>query len=99
VCIPQPEVNYRANGRMPNSTVAASINPRSDGITVGNMMERGNWSLEPNEEVLRQNVDAAMKFFASMRAPSAPVGITRSNPPQSIPPVESFFESDWQEFL
>jgi D-amino-acid oxidase len=94
VCIPQPEVNYRANGRMPNSTVAASINPRSDGITVGNMMERGNWSLEPNEEVLRQNVDAAMKFFASMRAPSAPVGITRSNPPQTMPPLESFYELD-----
>jgi D-amino-acid oxidase len=91
VCIPQPEVNYRAMGHMPGSTVNATINPRSDGITVGNMMERGNWSLEPNEEVRKQNVDAAMRFFAAMRAPSAPVRITRSAPPQTIPPVESFF--------
>lgn len=66
VCIPQPEVNYRAFGR------DANINPRSDGITVGNMMERGNWSLEPNPDVIKQNVEAAMKFFAAMRAPSPP---------------------------
>ncbi len=71
VCIPQPEVNYRASGRLPNSTVNASINPRSDGITVGNMMERGNWSLDVNEEVRRQNVDAAIRFFGAMRKPGA----------------------------
>jgi len=28
VCVPQPEVNYRASGRMPGATVGASINPR-----------------------------------------------------------------------
>jgi D-amino-acid oxidase len=71
VCVPQPEVNYRAFGHMPNSAVAASINPRSDGIVVGNLMERGNWSLEPDQQVLRQNVEAAIQFFAAMRAPSA----------------------------
>jgi glycine/D-amino acid oxidase-like deaminating enzyme len=70
VCVPQPEVNYRASGHNPNSTVNASINPRRDGITVGNMMERGNWSLEVNEEVRKQNVEAAMTFFANMRAPA-----------------------------
>lgn len=64
VCIPQPEVNYRAFGR------DANINPRSDGITVGNMMERGNWSLEPNQDVIKRNVEAAMKFFAAMRTPA-----------------------------
>src|SRR2546426_12694418 len=26
VCVPQPEVTYRASGRLPNSTVNASIN-------------------------------------------------------------------------
>jgi D-amino-acid oxidase len=72
VCVPQPEVHYRASGRMPNSATAASINPRSDGIVVGNMMERGNWSLEPNEEVRQQNVDAAIRFFGAMRVPSGP---------------------------
>ncbi len=70
VCIPQPEVNYRASGPAADSRVTASINPRSDGITVGNMMERGNWSLDPNEEVRRQNVEAAMKFFGSMAVAS-----------------------------
>jgi hypothetical protein len=68
VCIPQPEVKYRAFGRPPNSPVAASINPRSDGIVVGNMMERGNWSLDPNPEVRQQNLDAAIQFFAAMLA-------------------------------
>ena len=70
VCIPRPEVKYRAFGGLPESTVAASINPRSDGIVIGNMMERGNWSLDPNPEVRQQNVDAAIRFFAAMRAPS-----------------------------
>jgi D-amino-acid oxidase len=94
VCVPQPEVNYRASGGLPNMAVGASINPRSDGITVGNMMERGNWSLEVNEEVRRQNVDAAIQFFAAMRAPSAPVRITRSAPPRTVPNLESFYGVD-----
>jgi glycine/D-amino acid oxidase-like deaminating enzyme len=71
--IPQPEVKDRAFGRLPNSTVAASISPRSDGIVIGNMMERGNWSLDPNPEVRQQNVDAAIRFFAAMRAQSGHV--------------------------
>ena len=70
VCVPQPEVNYRASGRLPNSDVVASISPRRDGILVGNLMDRGNWSLEPDQEVMRQNVEAAIRFFAAMRAPS-----------------------------
>jgi glycine/D-amino acid oxidase-like deaminating enzyme len=69
-CIPQPEVKYRVFGRLPNSKVAASISPRSDGIVVGNMMERGNWSLDLNAEVRQQNMDAAIQFFAAMRARS-----------------------------
>ena len=67
-CIPQSELKYRAFGRLPTSAVAASISPRSDGIGVGNMMERGNWSLDPNLEVRQQNMDAAIQFFAAMRA-------------------------------
>jgi hypothetical protein len=34
------------------------------------MMERGNWSLEPNLEVRQQNVDAAIQFFGAMGAHS-----------------------------
>jgi D-amino-acid oxidase len=90
VCIPQPEVHYRASGRLPNSTVNASINPRSDGLVIGNMQERGNWSLEPNEEVRQQNVGAAIAFFAGMRAPTRGI-LTRSGQPRSTPSLESFY--------
>jgi len=94
VCVPQPEVNYRANGHLANSTVNASINPRSDGIVVGNMMERGNWSLDINETVRQQNVDAAIKFFGGMRGTrGTPVQVTRSAPRQ-IPTLESFYGVD-----
>jgi D-amino-acid oxidase len=95
VCVPQPEVNYRASGRLPGSTVNASINPRSDGIVVGNMMDRGNWTLDINEEVRQQNVDAAIKFFAGMRGSSvAKPAMTTSNRPRLIPSLASFFGVD-----
>ena len=84
-CIPQPEVRYRASGRMPGSNVNASINPRSDGLCIGNMAERGNWSLEPNDEVRRQNVEAAMQFFGRMRPPSGPVAPPRESAARSVP--------------
>lgn len=90
VCVPQPEVNYRVSGRVANSSVAASINPRRDGLIIGNMQERGNWSLEPNEEVRRQNMDAAIQLVAAMRAPSGRAQLTKT-PPRSIPNLESFF--------
>ncbi|HYL34689.1 MAG TPA: FAD-dependent oxidoreductase [Bryobacteraceae bacterium] len=91
VCIPQPEVNYRASGRLPNSAVTASINPRSDGIVIGNMQERGNWSLEPDQEVRQQNVDAAIQFFSAMRPPADRVRLTKSGPPRVTPNLESFY--------
>jgi len=91
VCVPQPEVNYRVSGRVPNSSVYADINPRSDGIIIGNMHERGNWSLEPNVEVRQRNVDAAIQFAAATRAPSGRVQLTKSRPPKAIPNFESFF--------
>jgi D-amino-acid oxidase len=94
VCVPQPEVNYRASGRFADSAVGASMGPRSDGIIVGNMMERGNWSLEPNAEVRQKNVDAAIRFFAAMRAPSGPVGMSRSATPRTIPSLEGFYGLD-----
>ena len=74
----------------------ASINPRSDGIIVGNMMERGNWSLEPNPEVRQQNVDAAIKFFSAMRGGTGarPMMNTTRSAPRQIPSLESFFGVD-----
>ncbi len=92
VCVPQPEVQYRASGRLPDSPAMASINPRSDGIVIGNMMARDDWSLEPNDEVRRHNVDAAIGFFGAMRPPAGPVRMTRSgSPPRVIPGLESFY--------
>ena len=91
VCVPQPELNYRVNGRLPASAASASINPRNDGLIVGNMQERGNSSLEPNEEVRQRNMDAAIQFAAAMRAPSGRVQVTKSSPPRPVPSLESFF--------
>jgi D-amino-acid oxidase len=91
--VPQPEVDYRAGGPTP-SGVAATMNSRSDGIIVGNLQDPGNWSLEPDEEVRRRNVQAAIEFFASMRAPAPGVRLTRSEPPRVAPPVESFFDAE-----
>jgi hypothetical protein len=73
---------------------SASINPRTDGIVVGNMQERGNWSLEPNDQVRRQNVDAAIQFFGAMRAAPADVRLTQSGPPRDVPTLESFYGAE-----
>jgi D-amino-acid oxidase len=90
VMVPQPEVHYRAGGRTPNGG-NASMNPRSDGIVVGNLQDRGNWSLDVDEDVRKRNVDAAIEFFGAMRAPSPGARLTRSQPPSVAPPVETFF--------
>ena len=43
------------------------MNPRSDGLIVGNLQDPGNWSLEPDEDVRQRNVNAAIEFFSAMR--------------------------------
>ena len=91
VCIPQPEINYRAAGHTPNTGVTASLNPRSDGIIIGNMQERGNWSLEPNPDVRQQNVDAAIQFCRAMRPPSDRIQLRSSGTPRGMPALESFY--------
>jgi D-amino-acid oxidase len=90
VCVPEPEVTYRASGRLPGSTVNASINPRSDGLVIGNMQDRGNYSLEPNEEVRQANVNAAIDYFSKMHAPTGE-RLTRAVMPRGIPSLESFY--------
>jgi hypothetical protein len=40
----------------------AGANSRTDGIVIGNLMDRGNWSLEIDDEVRRRNVEAAALF-------------------------------------
>jgi glycine/D-amino acid oxidase-like deaminating enzyme len=91
--VPQPEVNYRASTRLPDGG-NAGINPRRDGLVVGNSQEVGNWSLEPNPEILARNLVNAARFFAGMRAPDAGVRLTPSEPPATAPPIDDFF--DWE---
>jgi glycine/D-amino acid oxidase-like deaminating enzyme len=71
--VPQAEVRYRASCRLPDGT-NASINPRRDGIVVGNSQEPGVWSLDVNEEIRRRNVEAAIEFFSKMRPARPSVG-------------------------
>jgi glycine/D-amino acid oxidase-like deaminating enzyme len=65
--VAQPELHYRAGGRTA-SGAQASMNPRSDGVIVGNLQDRGNWSLEPDPDVIQRNVQAAIDFFSQVRA-------------------------------
>ena len=67
--VPQPELTYRANGRTASGGTA-SMNPRADGVVIGNLQDRGNWSLEPDEEVRQRNMANAIEFFAAMRHPA-----------------------------
>jgi len=58
------------------------------------MMERGNWTLDVNEEVRRRVVDLAVQFFRAMRAPDRRVPLTDSRAPQAAPSLDSFFDLD-----
>jgi D-amino-acid oxidase len=71
VLVPQPEVRYRVGARLfgaDGQLTNVSMNPRSDGIVIGNLQERGSWSLEPSDDVRDRNIGAAMQFFGAMRA-------------------------------
>src|SRR6185295_8316660 len=109
VMVPQTEVTYSASGRLPGMPApppgtftpgggggggGASMNARSDGLVIGNMQERGNWSLDINQEVRQRVVDAAIKFFAGMQPAKRGVPFTRWEPRGAAPSVESFFDLD-----
>ncbi len=64
---PQEGVNYRANGRTPGAETAAQLNPRSDGIVIGNLQVRGDASLTPDPDVITRNVQAAIDYFGAMK--------------------------------
>ena len=65
--VPQPELDYRVNARTPSGG-QVSTNPRSDGLVIGNLQDRGNWSLEPDEQVRQRNMNAAIEFFDQVRS-------------------------------
>jgi glycine/D-amino acid oxidase-like deaminating enzyme len=81
VLVPQAEVTYSVAGMM----------PRSDGIVLGHVNQRGVWSLDVDEERRKQVVEAAIAFFARMRSPSPLAQPTSGSAPAVAPPVESFF--------
>jgi D-amino-acid oxidase len=84
VLVPQPEVNYSAAGMM----------PRSDGIVLGHVSQRGVASLEIDEVERKRVVDRAIAFFSSMRAPQSNVASAELSAPLSPPPLESFFDRE-----
>lgn len=66
VLAPQPEVTYRVSARLKGGVIVG-MHPRRDGIVLGNLADRGNWSLEPDEQVRHWMVESAVKFFSAMR--------------------------------
>lgn len=82
--VPQTEVTYRMAG-------AGGMNPRNDGIVIGNLMDRGNWSLEPDLDVRKRVVETAMQFFAAMQPPLPGTPLTRSPAPSVAPVLDDFF--------
>jgi D-amino-acid oxidase len=93
--IPQPDVNYEASGGSERGGGGfISVMPRSDGIAIGNTMERGVSTLEPNDEARQRNVGAAIALFAGMRRLDPRQPITRSGPPLVLPAADRFFDAE-----
>ena len=79
---------------VPQADVAYSIGtmlPRADGIVLGHVMQRGEWSLDVDEAERRRVIEYHARIFGAMRPPERAVAVTSSPRPAMIPPVESFF--------
>ena len=68
VLVPQPEIDYATLGGVPGTAreeggFGIHMLPRSDGIILGGTSERGEWSLEPNEEARRRVVEDHIELF------------------------------------
>ncbi len=63
VVLPQPEIDY-----ITLSDRDLYMFPRRDGILLGGTFERGEWSLDVNEEEKRRVVEGHIQFFRRMRA-------------------------------
>jgi glycine/D-amino acid oxidase-like deaminating enzyme len=87
VLVPQPEVNYTTGSMM----------PRSDGIVLGHVMQRDQWSLEVDEEARREVMENHIRTFGEMRTPQMAAGgrgSVRMDAAAAPPPVESFFDRE-----
>ena len=102
---PQPELDYSLEGSAPGGG-RIGILPRSDGIAIGHVMERGDWSLDPIEEDIAERLDRTTRLVAAMaergaslrRLAAVPSSRTmraalEADPvPATPPPVESFYD-------
>ncbi len=70
---PQSDVNYGTGGGLHSTSgetgVGLHMTPRRDGIALGGTAEKGEWSMEPNEEARQQIVDGHIEFYNAMRRP------------------------------
>ncbi len=92
---PQPEIDYSLEGSVPGGG-RIGVLPRSDGIALGHVMERGDWSLEPIQEEITTRLDRAGRLFAAMADHDAAFGrvaATRSAPVMS-PAMRDALEGD-----
>ena len=78
VLVPQPEVDYSIGGML----------PRRDGIVLGHMQQRGDWSLDVDEAAQQRIMESAMRTFGTLRPMR--VAAAPSAGSFSPPPVESF---------
>lgn len=80
VLVPQPEVNYSLGGMM----------PRRDGIVLGHVNVRGDWSFDVDEEAKVRVMENAMRAFANFSVPRTAPPLATAPVAIEAPPVESF---------
>ena len=81
VLVPQQGVDYSTGTML----------PRTDGIVLGHVMQRGDWSLDVDESERRRVMEYHARIFGAMRRPERAVALASPHRPMTIPPVESFF--------
>ena len=82
VLVPQPEVDWSL----------ATMLPRSDGIVLGHVMQRGVWSLDVDEAERTRVVEYHQRLLSAMkRAHGGLAAPAQSRAPSQVPPVEWFF--------
>ena len=72
---PQDGVNYTTFGGLRTTSgepgIGLHMMPRNDGIALGGTSERGEWSMDPDEEATRRIVEGHQALYRAMRAPWA----------------------------
>ncbi len=70
---PQDGVNYSTFGGLSTTSgepgIGLHMMPRRDGIALGGTAERGEWSMDPNEEKRKNIVEGHAELYNAMRAP------------------------------